>query len=182
MLLHDASHTLEHNFTRIFEELARFNMLEIYHRSLYDFRTSYQSRHLSPALYPTSTCTKRPHTASFKLSSRALRATNDYFTPIDNCGRLIRLCSSSNSITLFSRNKLISCTQSGCLLHQIMLRLFYFATLICRILTECILSSFLYITRNVVSSRRLLLLHVLTCFLIHDFIADVKKNKSIFLF
>jgi len=31
MLLHDASHTLEHNFSRIFEELERFDGLEIYH-------------------------------------------------------------------------------------------------------------------------------------------------------
>jgi len=31
MLLHDASHMLEHNFSSIFEELARFNVLKIYH-------------------------------------------------------------------------------------------------------------------------------------------------------
>jgi len=31
MLLHDASQTLDHNFTHIFEELALFDVLEIYH-------------------------------------------------------------------------------------------------------------------------------------------------------
>jgi len=56
------------------------------------------SHHLNLALYPAPTCTKCPRTASFKFSSRAMRATNDYFTPIDNRGRLIRLCSSSDSI------------------------------------------------------------------------------------
>jgi len=61
------------------------------------------SRHFNPALYPAPTCTKRSRTASFKFSSRAIQAINDCFTPIDNRGRLIRLCSSSDSINSSQR-------------------------------------------------------------------------------
>jgi len=46
--LHHISHTIEHNFFRIFEKLARFDMLRILllHQSIYDFR----KLHLSPVI------------------------------------------------------------------------------------------------------------------------------------
>jgi len=56
------------------------------------------SRHLSSALNPA--CTKRPRIESFKLSSRAIRATNDCFTTVDNRRYLIRLHSFSDSMNL----------------------------------------------------------------------------------
>jgi len=53
MSLYNVSHMLKHNFFRIFEELARFDMSRVYHRSICRFSNAVSiSRHLSPALYP----------------------------------------------------------------------------------------------------------------------------------
>jgi len=96
IFLQHISHTIKHNFTRIFEKLTRFDVLEVYYSiSQYTFEVSI-SRHLN--LYPAPACTKRPRTESFKFSIRAIRATNDCLTLIDDRGRLIRLCLSSDSM------------------------------------------------------------------------------------
>jgi len=128
MLLHDASHTFEHNFTRIFEELARFDVLRVYHGTAMRLSNAVLiSRHLSPALYPAPTCTKRPRTASLKFLSRAIRAINDCFTPIDNREHSALFFQRFNKIaaTLLPRKMLFLRIQSGGLPRQITLRLLH---------------------------------------------------------
>jgi len=53
MFLQHILHTLECNFTRIFEKLTRFDVLGVYYcQSVHDFRKLYLFRHLISALYP----------------------------------------------------------------------------------------------------------------------------------
>jgi len=71
---------------------------------------------------------KRPRIETFKFSSRAIRATNDCFTLIDNRGRLIRLFLQRFDkliAMLFPRDKLLSRIQSSGMLRQIMLHLLH---------------------------------------------------------
>ena len=55
------------------------------------------SRHRSP--YPVLTCTNRPRTESFKLSSLVIHVITDCLLPNDNRERLAWLCSSRNSMS-----------------------------------------------------------------------------------
>jgi len=105
MSLYNVSHTLKHNFLASSRNW-RSSMCPEFITVLVSMRLSNAvsiSRHLCPALYPTPTCTKRPRTASFKLSSRAICAINDCLIPIDNRGRLTRLYSFSYSIKSLQR-------------------------------------------------------------------------------
>jgi len=95
-IMYNVSHTLKHNFSHIFEELARF-VSRVYHGT-----SQYAAFERRINLAPSESCAvshlHKTSTASFELSSRAIRAIKDCLTPIDNCRRLMWLCSSSNSI------------------------------------------------------------------------------------
>ena len=68
-----------------------------YSLSIYDSRMLSISRHRSP--YP-STCTSRPRTESFKLSSLTIYVITDCLLSIDNRERLAWLYSSRDSMSL----------------------------------------------------------------------------------
>jgi len=98
MLLHDALHTLEHNFSRIFEELARFDVLKIYYGTGY-YTIFERGIDLSPneSLHITVVCTRIITAKIYKtslqlnfcsLSSRAILTTKDCLFPIDSRGSL----------------------------------------------------------------------------------------------
>jgi len=91
--------TLKHYLSRIFEELAKFDVF-ITAVNIWLSNAISISRYRSPAVYSTPICTKRSCTVFFKFSSRAI---NDCLTPIDNRGRLIQLYSFSDSIKLLQR-------------------------------------------------------------------------------
>jgi len=101
----NTSRTWSSTISRIFEKLSRFNVSGIYYSSSqYITFKNHISCHLS--VYPTSACTNRPRTESFKLSSRAICATSDCLLVclIDNCRRLIWLRLSNDS-NIVLRNK-----------------------------------------------------------------------------
>jgi len=95
--LHYTLHAFEHNFDRVFEESARLDIFRVYYNTRQNgFQMPFRFRANGPYLVPI--CTNLPRTDSFKLSSHAIHAINDCLLLIDNCRRLIRLCSSGDSI------------------------------------------------------------------------------------
>jgi len=95
MFLNNTLYTFQHYLSRIFDELASFDVSRGYHRHYtpVNIRLSNAvsiSRRRGPAIYSASTCTKRSRTVSFKFLSLAIRMI-DCFTSIDNRGRLARL-------------------------------------------------------------------------------------------
>jgi len=109
----------------IFEKLMRFDMLRVYYCTNQYTTFEICIYRSSVRLYPELSYTNRSCTKSFKLLSCAIRATNNCLLPIDNRGRLIRLCSSNDSSQRFPRDIVFSRIQSKCLLHQITLRLLH---------------------------------------------------------
>ena len=97
--MHYTLHAFEHNFVRVFEEsIGKARYIE--------FITAPVRIRLSNAVsmthqwspYPMPTSTNLSRTDSFRLLSRAIHAISDCLLPIDNHERLIRLCSSNDSI------------------------------------------------------------------------------------
>ena len=84
-------HTFQHYFSRIFEELARFDVSRAYH-STGQYTTFERCINIAPsksrAISGTHLLKTRARTVSFKFSNLAIRAINDCLTPIDNRGRL----------------------------------------------------------------------------------------------
>jgi len=125
MLPQHISHTIEHNFSCIFEKLTRFDITYYFEFitapiSIRLSKAASIPRHVSPTMYPAPTYTNRPRTKSFKLLSRAIHATNGCLLPIDNRGCLIRMSIQRLDelvATLFSRDIVFSCIQSSCLLQ-----------------------------------------------------------------
>ena len=88
---------LEHNFARVFEELARLDMFRVYHRVRQN--TAFECRfHDAPTESVSGVHMHESSTNSFRLLRRAIYVISDCLLPIDNHERLIRLCSSNDSI------------------------------------------------------------------------------------
>jgi len=106
VFLQHISHTIKQNFRLAFSRNWRNSMCLEFITVPVSIRLSKAVsilRHLSLVLYPAPTCMKRPRTESFKFLSHAIHATNDCLTLIDDRGRLIRLCLSSDSMNSSQR-------------------------------------------------------------------------------
>jgi len=162
---YNVSHTLKHNFSCIFEELARFDVSRVYHgKRICDFWTPYQSRAILRCIrHPLARNVHAPHLSNFRVA-RYERSTIVIITPRTFNADLFLQRFNKIVATLFPRDIFFLHIQSGCLLHQITLHLLHFVSELPITNRECILLSFLYITSSDVTFFRRLLLHVLTCF------------------
>ena len=98
--LHYTLHAFEHNFDRVFEESARLDIFRVYHSTRQNgFQMPFQFR-------ANGVRTWRSHARIFRarfLQTLEPRDTCDCLLLIDNRRRLIRLCSSGDSINSSQR-------------------------------------------------------------------------------
>jgi len=149
VFLQHISHTIKHNFIRIFEKLTRLCLEFI--TAPVSIRLSKAvsiSHYLSLAVSYTHMHETFPrfHLSNFRIAS----TTNDCLILIDDRERLIRLCSSSNSthrnaVPMQDTLLAYSVEQFALANHAPFAP---FATLNYRLLTECIFSSFLDTTKK----------------------------------